>query len=263
MVTTVSIVIPARLASTRLPKKVLLDLAGKPLLKHVWEKAMALKDFYLESQKTNKSERLRIIDVCVVADSIEVNEAVQSWGGKVLLSSPDCPSGTARMTSVVEHLPGDYLLNIQADEPFVPLNLLKTVLEQACMTNADMVTPIFKIETVEALLNPNIVKVLINSHGRALYFSRSPIPYVRDYAVDQWLKQTAFYGHLGIYCYKRQLLEHYTQLKPSQLEKAEKLEQLIFIENNCQIQTVMAEEQTISIDTLEDLYQARKLAIVN
>jgi len=235
-------IIPARLASTRLPGKVLADICGKPLIQHVWERV---------------SQAKRISSVIVATDSMEVVEVVSAWGGKAILTDPACQSGTERIASILDQLEADLILNVQGDEPLVDPRMLEALVAGWMAAPSDLITPVYRITNTEDLRNPNIVKVARAQDGRALYFSRSPIPYVRDWPMEKWLERQAFLGHIGVYGYRRAVLEKYAELPASPLQKAESLEQLRFLEAGFTIQTVETTYHSISVDTLEDLEKVR------
>jgi 3-deoxy-manno-octulosonate cytidylyltransferase (CMP-KDO synthetase) len=239
-------IIPARLQSTRLPRKVLADLCGRPLLWHVWNRV---------------SQAKRLAGVYIATDSEEVCESVSAWGGSVLLTSPDCQSGTERIAQVLNDLDGNFILNVQGDEPLVNPDLLDEMIQVQEQADWDILTPVFQIEELETLLNPNVVKVARAADGRALYFSRHPIPYLRDHPQERWLEFGSFWGHIGIYGYRRQVLETYHRLAPSPLENFERLEQLRFLEAGYQIQTLATDYHPIAVDTAIDLERVRQILV--
>lgn len=238
----VSIVIPARLGATRFPKKLLADLGGKPVIQHTWERAQAVSNARY---------------VYVITDAKCIADLVQSWGGAVIMSDPECSSGTQRIVSVLDQTPGDYLVNIQADEPFISIDLIEGMIDSLKNRSVDVLTPIYPLLTQDALLSPHVVKVVKDQAQRALYFSRSPIPYIRGCPEADWLQAHTFYGHMGIYCYSRQMLINYKTFKSGTLEVAEQLEQLLFLEHGYTIYVWLAKEPTIAIDVPEDLERAR------
>lgn len=238
------VVIPARLASTRLPRKVLADIAGKPMLQHVWERVAQVNN----------------IDFALVAtDSAEVVQAVSEWGGQALLTDPNCQSGTERIASIIDQLDADLILNVQGDEPLVDPVMLDALVTSWLANPCDLITPVYRIKDVSDLSNPNVVKVVRAQDGRALYFSRSPIPYVRDWPLEQWLEHQLFWGHIGVYGYRRELLEKYYEFPSSLLQKTENLEQLQFLEAGYRIQTIETGYQSVAVDTREDLEKVRRL----
>jgi len=240
------VVIPARLASTRLPNKVLLDIAGQPMLWHVYNRCLQAVD-----------------EVHIATDSEEVMQLVQSWGGNVWMTDSDCVSGTERIVSILDKLAADIIINVQADQPLIEPTLINQLVEVFENTSPlpDIVTPICLINDNNKLFDPNLVKVTRRHDGYALYFSRNPIPYLRDIAPDNWLKSHQFWGHVGIYAYKRQVLENYHLLPDSDLETTEKLEQLRFLQAGKSILTITTKNPPLSVDTESDLSMVRKKII--
>jgi 3-deoxy-manno-octulosonate cytidylyltransferase (CMP-KDO synthetase) len=239
-----TVVIPARLSSSRLPHKVLADIHGHPLIWHVWQRV----------------KQAQMIDqVFITTDSDEVKQAAEAFGAQVLMTSPECQSGTERIASVLGLLDGDLTLNVQGDEPLVDPLMLDMLVERWQSFPCDLITPVFAIKTTEELQSPNVVKVARASDGRALYFSRSPIPFLRDLPFDSWLQHGTFWGHIGVYGYSREVLAHYYDLANSPLEKMEKLEQLRFLEAGYNIQTIETDYRPNSVDIAEDLERVRQL----
>ena len=239
-----SIVIPARIASTRLPGKMLKSLGGKPVVQHVIERV----------QKVRNCQA-----VYVVTDSNEIVQLASSLGVTGLLTSPECRSGTERIVSVLNEIKGDWIFNVQGDEPFVDIHMIEEMIDHTCNTQADILTPVYCLKSIEEVLNPNVVKVVRDANDFALYFSRSPIPFVRDLPKEEWLQHTTFWGHLGIYGYQRTVLEKYSNLSPNPLEQAESLEQLRFLSNSFRIFTCETQNRSVAIDTAEDLALAEKI----
>lgn len=240
----VTLCIPARLASTRLPRKVLLDLGGKPVVQHVWERA----------KKVKQAER-----VVIVTDAEEVAQVARNFGAEVLMTSPDCPSGTARISSVLDKLPGDFFINIQGDEPFIEPLLLDDLITRWKKTQCSLVTAVSKITQVERLQSASVVKVVRAENGEAIYFSRSPIPYFRGKEIKDWLKESSYWSHIGVYGYNRETLARYPHLTATTLESVESLEQLRFVAHGFKFQTIETHYHPVAIDTAEDLEAARKL----
>ncbi|GAB4268594.1 MAG: 3-deoxy-manno-octulosonate cytidylyltransferase [Opitutales bacterium] len=237
-----SVVIPARLASTRLPRKLLLDVGGVPLLKRTWEQVRQMQCGPA---------------IYIVTDSQEIREAAESWGAFVIDSCPECVSGTERIASVLNAISGDFILNVQGDEPFIEPSLLDALVRRGEATKADVITPIFKIEDIEELFAPSVVKVVCAGDGRALYFSRSTVPHVRDARrPEEWFKCGPFWGHVGVYGFRREVLSEYSRLKPSALESIEGLEQLRWIEHGYTCQTVVTEHRIMEVNEPEDLSKA-------
>lgn len=239
-------IIPARFASLRLPGKPLADIGGKPMIRWVYE---------------NTIKELK--DVIVATDHPGIEQAVLDFGGRVMMTSPDHPSGTDRCAEVTQTLAGsgekyDVIINIQGDEPFINVShirLLKDAFSDPATQIATLVNP---IKDRSELMNPNAVKVVVNKHGNALYFSRSPVPYNRQVADDNWLTGHTYLKHLGMYAYWSEVLQQITMLGPSSLEKAESLEQLRWLENGFVIRVLVTNDPSQGIDTPADLEAARK-----
>jgi 3-deoxy-manno-octulosonate cytidylyltransferase (CMP-KDO synthetase) len=232
-----AIVIPARWASTRLPGKPLLPLAGKPILRHVWERC----------QKVSAADT-----VIVATDDMRIAEAAFAFGAEVSLTSPKHPSGTDRIAEVAKNLTGfEIIVNVQGDEPFIePALVSKLIASLAADKSLQMSTAACPLAPGE-LENPNCVKVATALSGNALYFSRSPIPCDRDgNARPRRLR------HLGIYAYRRKFLLDFVKWKQTPLEKSEKLEQLRALEHGAPIRVVMAKPAGPGIDTPADLRAA-------
>jgi len=240
----VSVVIPARLASTRLPRKVLADLGGKPVLRHVWDRVARMR---------------RATEIIVATDSEEVARAVSEWDGRFVMTSPQCRSGTERIASILDGLKGQFILNVQGDEPFIEPALLDSIADCFAAKGGDVVTPVYPIKDAAILANPAVVKVVRAADGRALYFSRSPVPHLRGVPMEQWPARGLHFGHLGVYGYARARLAEYGSLPECPLETIEALEQLRFLEAGWRIQTVETNYHAVAIDTPEDLVRARAL----
>ncbi|RZL48876.1 MAG: 3-deoxy-manno-octulosonate cytidylyltransferase [Pedobacter sp.] len=232
-------IIPARYASTRFPAKPLVDIAGKTMIQRVYEQA----------------KKCDLDEVIVATDDERISSVVESFGGKVVMTSTQHQSGTDRCAEVALKLPGyDVVINIQGDEPFI--DPAQIALVRSCFTDKSiqLATLIKEIHSDEELFNPNIPKVVINTNQQAIYFSRHPIPYIRNaQKQEDWVKAHQFYKHIGIYGYTTSTLLEITKLTASSLELAESLEQLRWLENGYQIQTKVTGIETIAIDTPEDL----------
>ena len=237
-------VIPARLESTRLPRKVLADIHGNPMLWHVWT-------------RTKKATKLD--DVIVATDSSEVLSLVKSWGGNSMLTSKDCQSGTERIASLASQLDADYVINVQGDEPLVSYLMIDNLVQYCFETHCDLATAVFQLKSHEDLINPNIVKVVRAENNRAIYFSRSPIPFSRDHSPENWINHNEYYGHIGIYAYRREILDRYVELPHTKLENIEKLEQLRFLDAGIEIQTIVTDYHPIAVDVHEDIEFVRKI----
>lgn len=234
-------IIPARYASTRFPAKPLADLAGKSMILRVYEQA-------------SKSKSLT--KVVIATDHDEIFRHAQTHHADVCLTADTHVSGTDRCYEALTKEKGsfDYVINIQGDEPFIApeqIDLLASLLDG----QTELATLIKKIENQEHLVNPNLVKAVINKNKEALYFSRSPIPYLRGDRTD-WVNAHTYYKHIGLYAYRSDVLEKITKLSPSSLERAESLEQLRWLENGYKIKTAETSIETMGIDTPDDLHAA-------
>lgn len=232
-------IIPARFASTRFPGKPLIQIHGKSMIQRVYEQA---------------SKASSLDQVVVATDDGRIAEEVENFGGQYLITADGHLSGTDRCAEVASALPEfDIIINIQGDEPYI--DPFQIDLLASCFTNPEtqLATLVKKIYTETELFNQNIPKVLINSLGEAIYFSRQTIPFIRNAQPEEWLNTHQFYKHIGIYGYSRSVLLEITRLPASALELAESLEQLRWLENNYKIQTRVTEIETIAIDTPEDL----------
>lgn len=240
--------IPSRFASTRFPGKPLVLLADRPIVQHVYERVVQL-----------------FPDTYVATDDKRIFSCVESFGGRAIMTSPHHQSGTDRCREAYEQLGEtfDVVLNVQGDEPFVDdsqLQSLVSCFEEKDTQIATLIKAYHSEQTYEQLSNPNQPKVIVNEKGRALYFSRSVIPYLRGVAPEQWLRsETKFYHHIGLYGYRPEVLVEITELPPSPLEKAESLEQLRWLEAGYSIQTALTMNENIGIDTPEDLVKAEAL----
>lgn len=235
-------IIPARYASTRFPAKPLADMGGKSMIRRVYDQA-----------KKSKS----LSKVIVATDHKEIFDHVTSFGGEVCLTSASHASGTDRCFEVVSTVKAnfDYVINIQGDEPFIAptqIDLLASLLDG----QTELATLIKKIDSVEQLFNPNVVKVVCNKNQEAFYFSRSVIPYFRNQEQAEWVTHHTYYKHIGMYGYRSDVLGKITSLKVSGLERAESLEQLRWLENGFKINVKETNIETIGIDTPEDLQTA-------
>lgn len=238
-------IIPARYASTRFPGKPLIDLGGKSMVQRVIEQA---------------KQASLLNEVCVATDDDRILDHVLQLGYNAVLTSVNHTNGTERCLEAL-HMQKeqfDYVINIQGDEPFIDPVQINT-LAAALDGETELATLIKKIKDPALLDSPNCVKVTFNQQKEALFFSRSCIPYVRGIEKNGWTDIFDFYKHVGIYAYRTDLLEKITQLPPSDLEKAESLEQLRWLENGHRIKVVETEIETIGIDTPDDIEKAKKL----
>lgn len=240
-------IIPARYASTRFPGKPLADMGGKPMIQRVYEQV-----------------KRAVHDVWVATDDSRIFEAVQSFGGKAVMTSTDHRSGTDRIQEAYSKIGEDFdvVINVQGDEPFIQpeqIESLKECFDSKDVELATLVKPFKKEDGFDVLFNPNSPKVVINKENEAIYFSRSIVPYIRDAHHTEWLDKHTFYKHIGMYAYRVDVLKEITQLRQSSLEKAESLEQLRWIENGYRIRVGYTDVETIGIDTPEDMERAIKL----
>ena len=244
----VAVIIPARYDSSRLPGKPLVDLCGRPMIQHVYERAM----------RSSLAE-----SVVVATDDERVLNAVRSFGGQAVLTSTRHRTGTDRLAEVAESHPSEVLVNLQGDLPLLSPEMLDELITQFCaaweapepvgeVPRPEMGTLMREIRKMEELYNPNVVKVVADEKGRALYFSRAPIPYVRDVKTPG-----RYFKHYGIYIYTRDFLKTFTRLPQGALEQMEKLEQLRALEHGFPIQVVETQHDCIEVDTPEDLERVR------
>ena len=236
-------VIPARWGATRFEGKVLANLLGKPVIQHVWENAKRAKT---------------LDDLIVACDDERILKVVQGFGGKAIYTSPDQPSGTDRIAEVVNPIDVKIAVNIQGDEPLMkPIMIDNLVIALENEKIAQMATIIKRIEDDSELTNSNIVKVVTDKNGYALYFSRYAIPYNRTSEADPE-KRPVYYKHIGLYAFTKDFLFTFRNLPHSSLENAEKLEQLRALENGYKIKTVETKFDTVGIDRPDDLRKAEE-----
>jgi len=237
-------VIPARFASTRFPGKMIAPLAGKPLVVHTYAQAC-------------KAEL--VSHALIAADDDRVIEAVRPHGVAVVMTRAGHPSGTDRIAEVAEHADASIIVNVQGDEPLIDPGTIdaaiRPLLEDPQLPMATVRHPITE---PEAISDPNVVKVVCDARGRALYFSRHPIPYVRDWE-DGASSPRCHWQHVGLYAYRREFLLEYARMAQTPLEELEKLEQLRALENGFPIAVVETQHRSIGVDTPEDLERVRLL----
>jgi 3-deoxy-manno-octulosonate cytidylyltransferase (CMP-KDO synthetase) len=236
-------VIPARLASTRLARKVLRIVAGRPMLAWVYEAAAACP---------------QLDRVVIATDSDEVAELCRENNWPAQLTSTDLPSGTDRVHAVAQQIPADIYVNIQGDEPLLKPEHLTALLRPFTQPHVQVST-LKVLCTPENIANPNAVKVVTAADGRALYFSRATIPFDRDGRARNNIAPPQYWKHIGIYAYRQSALQPFPTLPPSALEQAERLEQLRFLENNIDIYVEPTNFDTIGVDTEEDLHRVEAL----
>lgn len=241
-------IIPARYASTRFPGKPLALVNGKPMIERVYRQALGAFE-----------------NVYVATDDERISDAVRKFGGKAVMTSADHPSGTDRIREALdiiekqEQISYDVVFNVQGDEPYIraeALNQLKICFEDPATHIATLAR---RIHTTEDILNPNHVKLVCGLTGKALYFSRSPIPFIRNYPREEWPERYPFLKHLGIYAYRSDVLRKITLLPQSSLETAESLEQNRWLENGFVIRVEITDYESIAVDTPEDLERVNKM----
>lgn len=240
-------IIPARYASTRFPGKPLAMLGDKPMIQWVYERASSLFEHLL-----------------VATDDQRIYTAVERFGGKVQMTSPKHSSGTERCAEAAglyekqKNLRFSHVVNIQGDEPLIQPEQLQTLIDCFQAPGTGIATLIRQMKEKEELENPNVVKVVVDQLFRALYFSRSPIPFVRSTGTEQESGNIQFYTHIGLYAFQRDVLEQVVKLPPSALEQAESLEQLRWMEHGITIRTAVTNLPSLGVDTPEDLEKIRK-----
>ena len=234
-----AIIIPSRYASTRLHAKPLIEVEGKPIIQWVYEKASAVK---------------QADEVIVATDHQEIFDCVKSFGGHVEMTREDHKCGSDRIAEVAQRHPEmEYIVNLQGDEPMItPESIDNVITALKTGENADIATLLREITDKNEVENPNLVKCVIDNNNFALYFSRSKIPYERN------IGEAVFYGHIGLYGYKRDALFKMTALNQTMLEKAESLEQLRALQSGMRIITSVVNFKPIGIDTKEDVEEFKK-----
>lgn len=259
----VVVAVPARLESARLPGKVMADIGGQPMLRRVLERCGQAKG---------------VAAVVVCTDSEVVQEAAESWGYCALLTPQSCSSGSERLACVVDELVAaaggqafnrpmafdqTLVINVQGDQPLLDPAIIEAMVERfTALDRPAVLTPVYPLAAAK-LHDPNVVKVLRAHDGRAITFSRSALPHVRDLDPDQWTSRTTFWGHVGLYGYRADVLAGWQALPVSPLEALEKLEQLRLIEAGIPLLTYEVAADCLSVDTPEQLEQARGLVAAN
>ena len=251
------VAVPARLQSSRLPNKVLAEIGGKPMIQRVLERCR---------------ESTAVDTVVLCTDSQELQQRAEAWGFPVLMTAESCSSGSERIASVADALMalawGDAtpmadqtaVINVQGDQPFIDPQVIDAMAAEFRRLDPvpAVVTPVYGLKP-ETVHNPNVVKTLLAHDGRALYFSRSAIPHVRDVDPSEWHRHTTFWGHVGMYGFRGDVLAAWNQLPASPLEDLERLEQLRLIEAGLTIATFEVQGTSLSVDTAEQLEQARAM----
>lgn len=241
-------IIPARYASTRFPGKPLVEIHGKSMIRRVYEQA-----------KKSRS----LADVYVATDDARIFEHVNAFGGKVMMTADYHKTGTERCHEVAtkllsENIKADVIINIQGDEPYIHPEQIELLASCFGRPEVNIATLIKKINSRDELFSPNTIKVVMNRLHKAIYFSRTAIPYLRDKNTETWMNFHAYYKHIGIYAYRTGTLKEITALQAGSLEAAESLEQLRWIENGYEIHTVETEFESHSVDVPEDLLKFEK-----
>ena len=239
-------IIPARYNSTRFPGKPLAMIKGKTMIQRVCEQAWKSK-----------------LDAVVVAtDDIRIADEVLKFGGKYVMTDPQHQSGTDRCCEAVQMLEEQYdaVINIQGDEPFIDPRHIDLLVDMISRDDTQLASLVKRVEDAEDLFGSTKVKVVMDKTGKALYFSRNPIPFMQNVAHEKWLQKGRFYQHIGIYAYKTETLHQIAKMQPSALEQAESLEQLRWLENGLSIRMAVVAGESISIDTPDDLAKAREMA---
>ncbi len=233
-------IIPARYGSTRLPGKPMIKVKGKTIIQRVYERVA----------------RSAVLNELVVAtDDVRIYNHVKKFGGNAIMTSYTHRSGTMRCGEVIDKMPDiDLVINVQGDEPLInPVEIDKLGEFMISHPNVQIGTLVKRIDSVSDIKDPSVAKVVIDRQGRVLYFSRSPIPHVRNYPEDQWLDHGMFYKHIGLYSYTRETLEDISKLESSKLEEAELLEQLNWLYHGYTIHVQETDVESIGIDTPEDV----------
>lgn len=247
---TISVIIPSRYSSTRFPGKPLAPILGKSMIQHVYERAKRAK--YVD-------------EVLVATDDLRIFHEVENFNGKARMTSPEHPSGTDRIAEVAADIDSDIVVNVQGDEPSIHPEVIDAAIEplfkDSSLVVTTLKTPIFD---VGELRDPNVNKVVTDLSGFALYFSRLPIPFIRDSrkATDEIngiSKPILSYKHIGLYVYRREFLLRLSRMEPSPLEKSEKLEQLRILENGYRIKVVPTIHDSIGVDTPEDILRVERV----
>ena len=241
-------IIPARYGSTRLDGKPLLDIGGKPMVQWVYERA-------------KKAKFIR--DVMVATDDKRVMSAVERFGGKAVMTSSSHRSGTDRIAEAAGSLNADVIVNVQGDEPLIEPEMIDEAIKPLLAESSLLISTLkTRIANEEELKDPNVVKVVTDREGFAIYFSRLPIPYVREsseFGVRSSELKATYYKHIGLYVYRKDFLLKFAKMKPTPLEDAEKLEQLRVLENGYKIKVVQTKYNSVGVDTQEDLERVREI----
>ncbi len=239
-------IIPARYASQRLPAKPLVDICGKPMIQHVYERA----------------SRARLVhDVLVATDDERIASVVRSFGGQAVMTPASLQSGTDRVAFAAQSLErADIVVNVQGDEPLIDPGMIDEAIRPLTEEGQiDVGTLVRKIESDTELTSPSVVKVVLDTQGYCMYFSRSVIPFVRDGDRSEWLRHHTFFKHIGLYVFRREFLSRYARLSQTPLEIREKLEQLRILEHGYKIKATVTLLDSVPVDAHEDLVKVRML----
>ena len=244
------VIIPSRFASQRLPQKPLAIIHGRTLVERVYLRCCQAEG---------------IDEIYVATDHPSIAREVERFGGKVVMTTEDCASGTDRVAQAAEQIGvvDAVIINVQGDEPLIDPSVI-TLLASTMRENPEIQvsTPVTPLKLPEELTDPNIVKVVINESGNALYFSRQAIPYIRDAGAKEiytWLDTHPYFKHIGVYAYRQQVLERFVSMKESPLERAERLEQLRLLEAGIPIRCVQVEYESVAVDTKDDIRKVELL----
>jgi len=255
---TIAAVIPARYHSSRFPGKPLVDICGKPMVQHVYERA---------------KESTLVGEIMVATEDDRIADVVRKFGGKVVMTSPDHSTGTERVAEVARGIEAEIIANIQGDEPLIRGAIIDEAIRPIISDESIHISTLkSSITRVNDWFNPNVVKVVTDRDGFALYFSRSPIPFFRNKSGedgrfisleqeygDDSLPSGPLYRHIGLYVYRRSLLLSISQMEPTPLEAAEGLEQLRLLENGWRMMVVPTDYHPVGVDTPEDLREVREI----
>lgn len=240
------VVIPARLESSRLPNKVLLDLEGKSIIQRVFEQCQKAKN---------------IDDIYIATDNQKIKDTCQTFTSNIIMTSKKHTSGTDRIAQAIQDIDAYAIINVQGDEPFIDPNLISSLAKTTIDSSASVCSAMQRLHSVQDLLDPNIVKVVTDQDNFAMYFSRAPIPFPRDDFKDMQKSDILpqdinFYKHIGIYGYKREFLLKYSSLPKSDIESTEKLEQLRVLDAGKSIEMITTTHEAFGIDTPQDYQNA-------
>ncbi len=238
-------IIPARYASTRFSGKSLIDIQGKSMIQRVYEEALKSKSLHC---------------LVVATDDHRIFEHVTSFGGKAVMTAAHHPSGTDRCWDAIQQLEGDYqyVINIQGDEPFINPAQIDEIAAALADNKVELATQMIRVNTHEELFDQGEVKIVLNDKMEALYFSRMVIPFIKGVEQNDWHNHHAYYRHVGMYAYRKDILEQITKLPVSSLEKAESLEQLRWLEHGFKIKCILTSFESHCIDLPEDIEKVMK-----